>query len=225
MRNSSAFRVYLTLSIASTFFNATMFTVLTVYYVTVAGLNPFELVLVGTIMEVTAFLFEIPTGIVADVYSRRLSVIIGTFVSGAAFIFIGFVASFATIAFGLAIWGIGATFLSGAREAWIVDEVGEDQIRYVFLRTTQFRRIASFVGTFVSVGLASVHLGLPLVVGGVGTVGLGIYLIFVMPETGFHPSAREERNPLQQMGGLFKESLQVVRRCAFSLQFYLSVSG
>ena len=28
-------------------------------------------------MELTIFVFEIPTGVVADVYSRRLSVVIG----------------------------------------------------------------------------------------------------------------------------------------------------
>lgn len=49
MKNASAFRVYLTLRIASAFFNATRFTVLTVYYVTVGWLNPLELVLVGTV--------------------------------------------------------------------------------------------------------------------------------------------------------------------------------
>ncbi len=93
-----------------------------------------------------------------------------------------------------------------------MDEVGEAQIAYVFMRTTQWRRIASFVGTFVSVALASVHLGLPLVVGGGCTVLLGIYLLIAMPETGFQPTAKGSYNPLQQINSLFKESLQVVSR-------------
>ena len=38
---------------------------------------PLQLVLVGTTLELACFLFEIPTGIVADLYSRRLSVVIG----------------------------------------------------------------------------------------------------------------------------------------------------
>jgi hypothetical protein len=41
------------------------------------GLNPLQLVLVGTVLEATAFLAEIPTGVLADVYSRRWSVIVG----------------------------------------------------------------------------------------------------------------------------------------------------
>ena len=53
------------------------FTVSAVYFVQEVGLNPLELVLLGTVMEATIFLFEIPTGVIADTYSRRLSLIIG----------------------------------------------------------------------------------------------------------------------------------------------------
>ena len=44
-------------------------TVLMVYQVEVAGLTPLELVMVGTAMEAAAFVFEVPTGVVADRYS------------------------------------------------------------------------------------------------------------------------------------------------------------
>ncbi|TAK20408.1 MAG: hypothetical protein EPO26_17695 [Chloroflexota bacterium] len=54
------------------------------------GLTPLQLVLVGTMLEVTAFPCEIRTGIVADVYSRRLSVIIGVFLHGVAILVEGF---------------------------------------------------------------------------------------------------------------------------------------
>jgi DHA3 family tetracycline resistance protein-like MFS transporter len=188
-----------------------MFTVLTVYYVSVGGLNPLQLVLVGTVMEVTVFLFEVPTGVVADTYSRRLSVIIGTFVTGAAFVYIGLVDSFPTIALGLAVYGVGATFLSGAREAWIVDEVGEEQISYVFLRTTQLRRIAAFAGTFISVGLASIQLNLPIVLGGILTMLLGMYLIGFMPESGFQPTSQMARNGWQAMRTVLWDGMHLVR--------------
>jgi MFS transporter, DHA3 family, tetracycline resistance protein len=55
-----------------------------VYFVTTVGMSPLQLVLVGTFMELTVFLFEVPTGIVADVYSRRLSTVIGFLVMGVA---------------------------------------------------------------------------------------------------------------------------------------------
>jgi hypothetical protein len=52
---------------------ALTFTLSLVYYVKDVGLSPLQMVLVGTVLEASCFLFEIPTGIVADLYSRRLS--------------------------------------------------------------------------------------------------------------------------------------------------------
>ena len=60
-----------------------------IYFVEVVGLDALQLVLIGTALEVSAFLFEVPTGVVADVYSRRLSVIIGTILLGFGFMLAG----------------------------------------------------------------------------------------------------------------------------------------
>ena len=38
-----------------------------VYQIHRVGLNPLQLVLVGTTLELSVFLFEVPTGVVADV--------------------------------------------------------------------------------------------------------------------------------------------------------------
>lgn len=222
MKNPHAYRVYLTLSGASTLFNAIMFTVLTVYYVTVAGLNPMQLVLVGTVMEIATLIFEIPTGIVADLYGRRLSVIIGTLVTGASLILVGVSSTFFMIAVGLAIYGIGSTFLSGAREAWIVDEVGEEHAGYVFLRTMRIRRLAQLIGTIISVGLASISLTLPILLGGSLTVLLGIYLIVVMPETGFQPRAKEKRDTWHAMRTVLADGIRLAQRSPLLRWFLLA---
>ena len=55
----------------SGFIRATIYTVISVYYVVVAGLDPLRLVLVGTVLEAAIALFEVPTGVIADVFSRR----------------------------------------------------------------------------------------------------------------------------------------------------------
>ena len=51
--------------------------------------SPLELILMGTVMEATIFVFEFPTGVVADTYSRRLSLIIGFLGMGAAVVLVG----------------------------------------------------------------------------------------------------------------------------------------
>src|SRR5215218_8839738 len=90
----NAFRVHLfrtgLISLAFTI----IFTTWMVYQIQVIGLDALQLVLIGTMMEGSVFLFEIPTGIVADVYSRRLSVIVGTFIMGGAFFIMGFFPTF-----------------------------------------------------------------------------------------------------------------------------------
>src|SRR6476469_3485279 len=106
------------------FFSTLVFTVNLIYQVQVAHLNPLQLVLVGTVLEGAAFLFEVPTGIVADVYSRRLSIIIGVFLLGICLGLQGIVPNVGVILLAQAIWGLGYTFTSGAQEAWLTDEVG-----------------------------------------------------------------------------------------------------
>ncbi|TLM98697.1 MFS transporter, partial [bacterium] len=82
-------RLYLTYSFISSALYQMIFTVNLLYYILVAKLDPLQLVLVGTAVEASIFAFEIPTGVVADSYSRRLSVIIGIFLVGIAFIING----------------------------------------------------------------------------------------------------------------------------------------
>ena len=77
-----------------------------VYQVETVGLGPLELVLVGTILELTAFLFEIPTGVVADLKSRRLSIIIGYALIGAGFVLEGSIPLFWAVAVAQVLWGV-----------------------------------------------------------------------------------------------------------------------
>ena len=64
------------------FVGALSWTTAAVYLVREVGMTPLQLVLTGTALEVSYFLFEIPTGVVADLYSRRLSLVIAAVVSG-----------------------------------------------------------------------------------------------------------------------------------------------
>src|SRR5262245_52818194 len=116
---------------------ALTFTVTAIYRLQVVHLDPFLLVLVGTVLGATCFLFEVPTGVVADTFSRRLSVILGTFFLGIGMAMEGVFPLFAAVLLGQVVAGIGYTFLSGAFEAWIADEVGEEHLGRVFTRNQQ----------------------------------------------------------------------------------------
>ena len=203
--------VYLFIEFTASAFFSMMFVVTSLYEATVAGLTPVQLILVGTALEVSAFVFEVPTGIVADVYSRRLSIIIGYVLMGLGFMVEGFFPAFLPILLAQIIWGLGYTFTSGATQAWISDEVGEEAANKLFLRGTQVGLFASLVGMGLAILVGANNVALPIQVGALGVVLIGITLTIVMPETGFHPTPREDRDTWQHMWHTFKQGAQAVR--------------
>jgi MFS transporter, DHA3 family, tetracycline resistance protein len=203
--------VYLFIEFSTSGFFSMMFVVTSLYEATVAGLTPVQLILVGTALEVSAFVFEVPTGIVADVYSRRLSIIIGYLLMGLGFLVEGFFPAFLPILLAQIIWGLGYTFTSGATQAWISDEVGEEPANKLFLRGTQVGLFASLIGMGLAMLVGAKNVALPIQVGALGVMLIGISLMIIMPETGFHPTPREDRNTWQHMWHTFKQGAQAVR--------------
>src|SRR5205085_8355540 len=88
--------------------------VMGVYLVRELHLSPLQLVLMGTAMEAAVFLFEVPTGVVADTYSRRLSLIAGFLGMGAAWMLVAAVSAPWAIILLWGFWGLSYTFTSGA---------------------------------------------------------------------------------------------------------------
>jgi MFS transporter, DHA3 family, tetracycline resistance protein len=189
-----------------------VFTIYSIFVVLTLHLEPLQLLLLGTILEGTYLVCEIPTGVVADTISRRLSVVIGLVGSGLAFALLGVANSFAVAALSQFLWGIFASFQSGADVAWLTDEVGEEASRPHYLRGTQISNVASLVGIVVGVGLATVNYRLPIVLAGVGMVVFGVLMRFVMPEEGFQPRPKEEGERLTTgLVTTFKEGVRQVR--------------
>ncbi len=211
MKKMNAYTVHLTQATLGSLTGNIVWTGMLVYQVLVLKLTPLQLVIVGTTMEATIFLFEIPTGIVADVYSRRLSVIIGFFLIGIAYIAEGSIQTFEAILVGNVIWGIGYTFTSGAYDAWMVDELGQERAGQAFVRSAQVGRIAGLVGIALSVGLGSIDLRLPIITGGGVMLFTALFLWLFMPENGFTPTPSQERNNWQKMGDTFREGVRLVR--------------
>jgi hypothetical protein len=201
--------VYLWLVGGSAACYALAFTLNIVYQAEVIGLSPLQLVLVGTVLEASVFLGEVPTGIVADVYSRRLSILIGLVLIGIGLALCA-VPAFAAVLAGQVLWGLGYTFTSGAQQAWITDEVGSDRVAPVFVRATQVQLAGTIAGIVAAGALGLAWIGLPIVVGGAGFVVLAVVLALVMPEHGFTRSA--ERTTWATLAAQFRAGLALARR-------------
>ena len=209
MPRADAYKLYLVITAVQAVALTTVFTVNMVYQVQQVGLNALQLVLVGTTLELTAFLMEIPTGVVADLYSRRLSVIAGFFLLGVGFIVEGSLPVFEALLIAQVIMGLGYTFLSGATSAWIVDEIGYERAAGAFLRSSQVAQVASFLAIGLSVALASVSLQLAIITGGLILLVLTVALTLVMPERGFQPT--DERETWQTFVGTLRDGMRLVR--------------
>ncbi len=164
--------------------------VLTVWWIVELNLGPFELVLLGTVLETSVLLAETPTGVVADLISRKRSLIIAQVLMGIGFVWAVASTNYWVILPAQAMFGIGWTFRSGADTAWVTDELKgigdhtDDDLERLLIRKHRF-----------GIAVALVTLPTTIIVGtltSVRWVGLGIGIIQISMGLYFHLNLREE---------------------------------
>ncbi|MBP2020900.1 DHA3 family tetracycline resistance protein-like MFS transporter [Clostridium punense] len=207
----SPYKTYLIFSIFSALFFSMVFTVSMVYQIEIVKLSPLQLILVGTTLETTCFLFEIPTGIVADIYSRKLSVIIGVILIGLGFMLEGFISTLTSVLIAQVLWGIGYTFISGALDAWIAEEDKSIPLDEIYIKGSQVSQIGSVIGIILATIVGNFSLRLPIVIGGTLFLVLSAFLFLYMPEHNFNPSAPENLNTFKKMSHTLFSSMKVIK--------------
>lgn len=210
-RKHPAPSVYFTLSFATSAIYSLIFTVNLLYYIFVARLDPLQLVLVGTALEAAVFLFEVPTGVVADSISRRLSVIVGVFIIGLAFLINALWPVFWVIMLAQVVWALGYTFTSGATQAWISDEIGAENAGQAFIRAARWEQWGAIAGTIICVFVAILSIRAPILIGGGLFILLGVYLALFMPEDGFQASAIASSAYWKRFAGTFNAGIATVK--------------
>ena len=211
LRHRDPALVYLFMRGASLLFFAVIVVVNVIYQVEVAHLDPLGLLLVGSVLELTCLVLQVPTGLLADTYSRKLAVVGGTLLIGAGFMLEGLVPNFWSILLAQVIWGAGASLADGAEDAWITEEVGTTRASGLFLRGSQVGQVASLAGIVAGVALATVRLNLPIVLGGLLMLLLGVALFFLMREERFTPAPRHANGDLAGMLAKGRETLAMIR--------------
>lgn len=205
-----ALRAYYLFRVIAPFVFSMWLTVSMLYFATVITSDPFQLAILGVVLETSTLLFEIPTGIIADVYSRKKSIVIGYIIWGLGFLIQGLIPTYGMVLLSQLVWGLGFTFVSGAPEAWLVDELGEEDAMPLFVRGSQIGQITSILGIIVATLIGTISVALPTVIGGIGTIGLALVLALIMPEEGFQPIRRETPSRWQFLD-TFRDSVREVR--------------
>jgi DHA3 family tetracycline resistance protein-like MFS transporter len=199
-RGVSPYRLYLVLETGTSFLLGITNATIAVYWVTTGRLNPLQLLLLGTALELSYFLLQLPTGVLADMISRRLCVLAGLFILGLGLVMQGLSPSFANLVTAQVVLGLGFALNSGALEAWVADELGggteaadgagPDRMTRVYMRATQLGLIGTIAGSLLSGVIALGGLELPLLTGGCLICLLAVAVAFVMPERHFRPAPR-----------------------------------
>lgn len=162
-------RIYLTLVLGNTLAASLIWGINTIFLLD-AGLSNLEAFAANAFFTAGMMLFEIPTGVVADVKGRRLSFLLGTVtlaVSTALYLLLWQLsAPFWGWAVVSVLLGLGFTFFSGATEAWLVDALQHSKfkgkIESVFAKGQIMSGVAMLIGA-VSGGVIAqmTNLGVP----------------------------------------------------------------
>jgi DHA3 family tetracycline resistance protein-like MFS transporter len=209
--NVSAEKVYKQLRIFMSMLHWMCFVVSSLYYIQIVGMTPLELVLTGTTLEASIFILEIPTGMVADVFGRRISILIGLLLNAAGFLLQGLWPAFVGVLLAQVLWGAGYTFTSGASEAWITDETSEEIAAVLFVKAEQKALIGAVVGLLIGMLFGLVNYAAAIVLSGIGFVFLTIYMISAIKETGYTPLHHMDSNPYVDLKRTLMDGMKLTR--------------
>jgi MFS transporter, DHA3 family, tetracycline resistance protein len=189
IRRLRPYVVYLGLELFLSLFVSMATATVVVYWVSTGHLNPLQLLLLGTAVEGAYFLLQLPTGALADLVSRRLSVIAGVAVLGVAYIVQSLSPGFGNLLAAQVLIALGAALVYGALEAWIAGELPEVEMAHTYVRATQIGLAGTIIGSILSGLLMLEGANVALLAGGVGICVLAAVLAIVMPEHNVTPDA------------------------------------
>jgi MFS family permease len=189
-------RTYLTLLLFNTLAASLIWGINTLFLLD-AGLNNLQAFAANAFFTAGFVLFEIPTGVVADLRGRRTSYLLGLItlaISTLLYLYMWYVsAPFWAWALASLFLGLGFTFLSGAFEAWLADALehaGEKgKLEEVLAKGEIVEGAAMLVGSVAGGALAqATNLGTPYVVRAFLLALNFISALFLMKDLGFEPS-------------------------------------
>lgn len=179
-----------------------------------AGLSNFQAFLANGFFTLGQVLFEVPTGVVADTFGRRISYLLGAFtlaVSTALYLLMWQIhGPFWGWAVSSMLLGLGFTFFSGALEAWLVDALHatnfQGSLDGVFAHGQIAGGSAMLIGSIAGGVIAQLtNLGVPYILRSAVLVLNFATAFFFMKDLGFIPQTGER--PLQEMKKVFQASI------------------
>ncbi len=198
-------RTYLTLMLLNTLAASLIWGINTLFLLD-AGLNNTEAFAANAFFTFGFMIFEIPTGVVADLRGRRTSYLLGVItlvLSTLLYLFMWYrAAPFWGWALSSMLLGLGFTFFSGAMEAWLVDALAhsgnKEALESVLARGEIVEGAAMLTGSVAGGIIAqATNLGVPYVIRAALLVLNFIFAFLLMKDLGFKPS--DEKDPIKEV--------------------------
>ena len=114
------------------------------------GVSVQQISILLVIWSISTVVLEIPSGIIADRWSRKLLVSMGSLFQGACYLTWLLSDGFFMYAIGFVLWGIGGAFKSGAEEALLYDSLKQESRDDTFDRCLGKGRFLSGVGNIIA---------------------------------------------------------------------------
>ena len=207
-------RIYLTLQLFNTLAASLIWGINTLFLLD-AGLTNTEAFAANASFTAGFVLFEIPTGVIADLRGRKVSYLLGVFtlaISTLIYLFMWRVsAPFWAWALSSLLLGLGFTFLSGAFEAWLADALehsgSKDKLESVLAKGEIVEGGAMLVGSVAGGAIAQMtNLGVPYVVRAALLVLNFICALILMKDLGFKPASGKQ--PIREVKKILAGSIE-----------------
>jgi MFS family permease len=198
-------RTYLTLLLVNTLAASLIWGINTLFLLD-AGLTNTEAFAANAFFTLGFMIFEIPTGVVADLRGRRTSYLLGVItliLSTLLYLFMWYrSAPFWGWALSSMLLGLGFTFFSGAVEAWLVDALAhsnfKEKLESVLAKGEIVEGAAMLTGSVAGGVVAqATNLGVPYVIRAALLVLNFIFAFWLMKDLGFRPA--EEKDPIKEV--------------------------
>ncbi|MGB3367241.1 MAG: MFS transporter [Acidaminobacteraceae bacterium] len=123
-------------------------------YLLSLGYNLFTIGSLIAFREVIVYLFEVPSGIIADHYGKKKELMMCFIFYIVSFVFF-FIGSFYAVLFAMLFFGLGEAFRSGTHKAMIISYLEEknwdSEKTFVYGRTRSFSLLGSAISSLVSI--------------------------------------------------------------------------
>jgi len=142
-----------------------------VVYLLDKGLGFSQIALLHIAKDITGFIFEIPSGIFADITNRKYSLALSAFLFLLSMFFFILGSEFIFLLFAFIFWGASFSFISGTDSAIAYDNA-EDQAHFsrIISNMGLFRKISSFITKIIGPVIYSLYSVIPFIASGLNSL-------------------------------------------------------